>query len=60
MDDGFDDRGDWLGTPAACARLAVKPRDIYRLIDAGRLPAYRFGRVIRLRRSDVERFASYL
>ena len=31
-------------------------RTLYRLIDHGELPAYRFGRVIRLRAVEVDQF----
>lgn len=46
----------WLSTKAAAERLGVTPRTLYRLIDAGELPAYKFGRVIRLRALEVEAF----
>jgi excisionase family DNA binding protein len=46
----------WLSTKEAAARLGVTLRSLYRFIDEGGLPAYRFGRVIRLQRADVERF----
>lgn len=36
--------------------LGITPRTLYRLVDKGDLPAYRFGRVIRLRRGEVEAF----
>lgn len=36
--------------------LGVTVRTVYRFVDAGRLPAYRFGRVIRFRRHEVEQF----
>ena len=36
--------------------LGVQSRTLYRFIDEGRLPAYRFGRVIRVMRSDLETF----
>ena len=42
--------------PDAAARLGMGPRDVYRLIDQGQIAAYKLGRVIRLRRSDVEAF----
>lgn len=54
MDEEFDDT-DWMGTTAVAERLAITQRELYRLIDEGRLPAYRFGRVIRIRRADVEK-----
>lgn len=46
----------WLSTPKAADRLGITTRTLYRFIDRGDLPAYRFGRVIRLRLSDVDRF----
>ena len=39
---------------AEALRLALGT--VYRLIDEGALPAYRFGRVIRLKRKDVNEF----
>ena len=35
---------EWMGTPAAARRLGITTRTLYRLIDEGRLPAYRIGR----------------
>lgn len=49
-------QADWIGTPEACARLGVTLRTLYRFIDAGQLPAYKMGRVIRLRAHEVEEF----
>lgn len=46
----------WLSTKEATARLGVTLRTLYRFIDEGELPAYHFGRVIRLRASDVDAF----
>lgn len=46
----------WLGTGQTCRRIGVTLRTLYRLIDDGQLPAYRFGRVIRLRADDVAGF----
>ncbi len=48
--------GDWLSTAEASARLGITPRTLYRFIDEGRIPAYRFGRVIRLRATEVDEF----
>jgi excisionase family DNA binding protein len=45
---------DWIGVPAAAAHLHVNPKTVYRLIDKEGLPGYRFGRLIRLRRSEVD------
>ncbi len=46
----------WLSTLKAANRMGITTRTLYRFIDRGDLPAYRFGRVIRLRLSDVDRF----
>ena len=50
------DETDWLSTQEAARRLGITPRTLYRFIDHGELPAYRFGRVIRLRGHEVEEF----
>lgn len=47
---------EWLSTKAGAARLGVTLRTLYRFIDEGQLPAYKFGRVIRLQEADVQRF----
>jgi excisionase family DNA binding protein len=47
---------DWLSTQEAARRLGVTPRTLYRFIDQGELPAYRLGRVIRLKADDVDAF----
>lgn len=44
---------DWLSTSEAAQLLDVRVRKLYELIDTGRIPAYKFGRVIRLRRREV-------
>jgi excisionase family DNA binding protein len=49
-------RSSWLSTREAAERLGVTLRSLYRFIDEGSLPAYRFGRVIRLRAEEVDRF----
>lgn len=36
--------------------LGVVPRTLYRMIDEGLVPAFKLGRVIRLRVSDLEEF----
>ena len=46
----------WLSTRAAADHLGITTRTLYRLIDSGQLPAYKFGRVIRLKESEVEAF----
>jgi excisionase family DNA binding protein len=50
--------GDWLSTKDAAAALGLTPRTLYRLIDEGQLPAYRFGRVIRLKQNEVDAFVA--
>jgi len=47
---------EWLSTQAAAKRLGITPRTLYRFIDLGELPAYRLGRVIRLKATDVDAF----
>lgn len=46
----------WLSTEQAARRIGVTPRTLYRFVDEGELRAYRFGRVIRIRTSDVDAF----
>lgn len=46
----------WMSTKQAAAYLGVNLRTLYRFIDEGGLPAFKFGRVIRLRQHDVEAF----
>lgn len=50
----------WIGTPDAAKRLGVTVQDLYRLIDQGRIPAYRFGRIIRLRLAELDEFGARL
>jgi excisionase family DNA binding protein len=50
------DETEWLSTQEAARRLGITPRTLYRFIDHGELPAYRFGRVIRLRAHEVDDF----
>jgi excisionase family DNA binding protein len=46
----------WLSTAEAARKLGITPRTLYRFIDEGQLPAYRFGRVIRLKEDEVDGF----
>jgi excisionase family DNA binding protein len=46
----------WMGTRDACERLGVTLRTLYRFIDEGQLPAYKMGRVIRLKAADIDDF----
>lgn len=47
---------EWLSTADAAKALGITPRTLYRFIDQGELPAYRFGRVIRVKQADVDAF----
>ncbi|MDZ7673934.1 MAG: helix-turn-helix domain-containing protein [Acidimicrobiales bacterium] len=47
---------DWLSTADAAKSLGITTRTLYRFINQGDLPAYRFGRVIRVKRDDVDEF----
>jgi excisionase family DNA binding protein len=51
-----NDRINWMSTKEAAEHLGVTLRSLYRFIDEGTLPAYKFGRVIRLKEDDVEGF----
>ena len=46
----------WLSTADAAKHLGITSRTLYRFIDEGQIPGYRFGRVIRLKRADVDQF----
>lgn len=46
----------WMSTKEAAEHLGVTLRSLYRFVDEGSLPAYKFGRVIRLKTEDVDRF----
>jgi excisionase family DNA binding protein len=46
----------WLSSKEAAKQIGITSRTLYRFIDEGRLPAYRLGRVIRLKTSDVDSF----
>ena len=50
------DQIKWMSTKEAAEYLGVTLRSLYRFIDEGDLTAYKFGRVIRLKDEDVERF----
>lgn len=45
-----------MGTPEAAEYLGVVLRTLYRLIDRGEVPAYKVGRVIRVRQADLDAF----
>lgn len=48
----------WLSTAEAARRLGVSLRTLYKFIDEGLVPAYKFGRVIRLQEKEVDGFIS--
>ena len=48
-----DGETTWLGTALAARRMGITTRTLYKFIDAGELPAYKFGRVIRLKEHGV-------
>jgi excisionase family DNA binding protein len=47
---------EWMNSGDAADHLGVGLRTLYKFIDDGKLPGYRFGRVIRLKRADVDAF----
>ena len=59
MEDGSvksNSKVKWMSSNEAAERLGVTTATLYRFIDEGRLPAYRMGRVIRLKESELEDF----
>ena len=52
----MSDEIEWMSTASAAEYLGITNRTLYRFIDEGQLAAYKFGRVIRLQRADVEAF----
>ncbi len=56
MSDGASEQIRWMSTKEAAERLGVTLRSLYRFIDEGALPAFKFGRVIRLKADDVDAF----
>jgi excisionase family DNA binding protein len=46
----------WIGTREACGQLGVTLQTLYGYIDEGLLPAYKVGRIIRLRTDDLAAF----
>ena len=45
-----------MGAPEAAEYLGVVLRTLYKFLDEGAIPAYKLGRVIRLKREDVDAF----
>lgn len=48
--------GGWVGTKEAATRLGIVLRTLYRLINEGELPAYKMGRVLRIKSSDLDQY----
>lgn len=46
----------WLSSNQAADRLGVSLRTLYKFVDEGLVPAYKFGRVYRLREHEVDAF----
>jgi excisionase family DNA binding protein len=46
----------WMSTAEVADYLGIGARTLYRLIDQGELPAYKFGRVIRLQQREVDQY----
>lgn len=47
-----------MTTQEAARRMGVTPRTLYRFIDEGGIPAYKMGRVFRVKKSDVDAYIS--
>jgi excisionase family DNA binding protein len=47
---------EWMGTHEAARYLGITPRTLYRFINDGAVPAYKMGRVIRLKRPELDAF----
>ena len=54
--DAVSEQIRWMSTKEAAEHLGVTLRSLYRFIDEGSLPAFKFGRVIRLKADDVDAF----
>ena len=47
---------EWRKPVDVARELGIPTRQLYRLIDEGALPAYQFGRTIRLLATDVDEY----
>ena len=47
---------EWLSTKEAHERLGVTLRTLYRLVDEGQIPAYKIGRLLKLKGEDIATF----
>lgn len=52
----MSDNPTWLGTKETADRLGLTVRTVYRVVDGGELPCYRFGRVLRFKQHEVDEF----
>lgn len=52
----MEDQIRWMSTRESAERLGITLRTLYRFIDEGQIPAYKLGRVIRLKQADVDAF----
>ena len=52
----MESKRKWLKPVDVARLLGIPTRELYRLIDTGALPAYKFGRTIRLLATDVEEY----
>jgi excisionase family DNA binding protein len=53
---GMRGSNGWLSTTEVRDQLGITLRTLYRLIDEGQIPAYKIGRVIRMKEEDVNAF----
>jgi len=51
-----DNRSHYVTVGEVAASLRVSNMTVYRLVQAGRLPALRIGRSYRIRQDDVDRY----
>ena len=47
---------EWFNTDNAAAELGIGRVTLYRLINCGQLPAFKIGRVFRVRRADIDAY----
>jgi excisionase family DNA binding protein len=50
------DGTEWLSTQEGADRLGITPRTLYKLINEGKMPGYKVGRLIKVKASDVDLF----
>jgi excisionase family DNA binding protein len=46
----------WMSSGEAAQRIGISLRTLYKFIDEGALPAYKLGRVIRLKITEIDAF----